>query len=235
MMLYALGALSEYSILYAVEKVIMTIVQPRLDSISEYEMSVEELLTWGESVKLMAQIAFAGGGVYSPGDYCQFCRAKALCRARSEFNITLEDFKLMKPPLISNEEVGQILERAQNLSAWVKNLEDYALAECLKGNEIPGWKAVHGRGNRKFSDIDAAFKVLTTSGTEEAMLYTKEPLSLSKVEELIGKAKFKELLTEYINVPPGKPALVTLSDKREPITRRTAEDDFKIEGGNENE
>lgn len=239
MKLYALGAYIEYSFLYPVGTVKMTIVQPRLDSISEWSIQIHDLLKWGDGIKMIAQIAFEGGGVFSPGEHCRFCRAKSLCRARAEFNTSLEEYNMMKPPLISNEEVGQILKRAQDLAAWAKNLEEYALSECLKGNEISGWKAVEGRSTRQFTDTDAAFKVLKDNSIDEAMLYERKPLTLSKVEELIGKKKFKELLTEYVDRPPGKPALVLSSDKREAITRITVEEAFNNNlnenGGNVNE
>jgi len=226
MKLYALGAYLAYSLLYQIDAVTLVIVQPRLDSISKFSMPIGDLLAWGEGIKPIAQKAFAGEGEFVPGDHCRFCRAKAQCRARSEFNTALEDFQMMKPPLITNEEVGQILERAQNLAKWVKELEEYALAEVLRGNEIPGWKAVEGRSVRQFTDQDEAFKVLTAVGTEEAMLYERKPLTLTGVEELLGKAKFKELLTAYVNKPPGKPTLALESDKREAITRISAEEDF---------
>ncbi|WHH58449.1 DUF2800 domain-containing protein [Petroclostridium sp. X23] len=236
MMLYALGAYTEYSFLYAIDTVKMAIVQPRLDSISEYEMPIAQLNEWGGSIKPIAQKAFNGEGEFVSGEHCRFCRAKALCRARTEFHTALEDYKQMKPPLISNEEVGQILLKAQNLAKWVKDLEEYALSECLAGNDIPGWKAVEGRSVRQFTDQDKAFELLKSNGIEEAMLYERKPLTLAATEKLIGKTKFKEILTEYVNIPPGKPTLAPTNDKREAITRRSAEDDFKNDnGGNGNE
>ncbi len=235
MKLYALGALTAYSILYSVEKVAMAIIQPRLDNISEFEMPLTDLLAWGESIKPVAIKAFNGEGEFVAGEHCRFCRAKATCRTRSEYYLQLEGFQKMLPPLISDEEVGQILEKAKELAAWVKNLEDYALAECLAGNEIPGWKAVEGRSTRQFTDQDAAFTVLTANGIQEVMLYERKPLTLTAVEKLVGKAKFNELLTDYVNKPPGKPALAPASDKREPIKRQSAAEIFKDEGRNENE
>lgn len=237
MKLYALGAYEAYSFLYPIETVKMAIIQPRLDNISEYEMPVSDLLAWGESIKSIAEKAFAGIGEFVSGEHCRFCRAKALCRARSEFNLALGDYLHMKPPLISNDEVGQILERARYLAKWVSDLTEYALAECLKGNEIPGWKAVEGRSVRQFTDQDAAFSILTTSGIEEAMLYERKPITLAATEKLLGKAKFKEILAEYVNIPLGKPALVPESDKREAIAQITAEQAFgknNENGGNEN-
>lgn len=227
MMLYALGAYVEYSFLYAIETVKMVIVQPRLDSISEYEMSVNDLLAWGESIKPQAKKAFAGVGDFVPDEHCRFCRAKAVCRARAEQNSALEDFKLQLPPLISNEEVGQILQRARNLAKWAADLEEYALAELLKGNSIDGWKAVPGRATRKFTDIDAAFTVLKANGIDETMLYERKPLTLTATEELVGKAQFKTLLSEHVETPPGKPTLALESDKRQAIMRISAADDFR--------
>jgi hypothetical protein len=143
MKLYALGAYSEYSFLYPIDIVKMTIIQPRLDnSISEDSLSIEELLVWGESIKPIAKMAFNGEGEYSPGEHCRFCRAKALCRAVRQFN----------------------------------NQEE-------------------------------AFKVLMDNGFEETMLYERKPLTLCETEKLVGKTKFKELLSSLVHTQPGKPTL----------------------------
>ncbi len=219
MKLYALGAYTEYSFLYPIDTVKMTIVQPRLDSISEHSLSLEELLKWGESIKPVAKLAFNGEGEYVPGEHCRFCRARALCRASADHYLSLEEFHKMKPPLISKEEVGEILIRAQELSAWVKSLEKFALNECLQGNEVKGWKVVEGRAVRQFVNQEEAFKVLIDNGFEEALLYERKPLTLAETEELVGKAKFKELLSAYIQTPPGKPTLALSEDKREPFKR----------------
>jgi hypothetical protein len=237
MLLYALGAYTEYSFLYPIETVKVTIIQPRLDDgISKFSLPIEELLSWGEMITPIAKAAYEGVGEYVPGEYCRFCRAKARCRARCDTHTALEDFHMMKPPLISNEEVGLILTRAQNLAKWVSDLEEYTLGECLLGNYVPGWKVVEGRSVRQFTDPDAAFNILKANGTEEVMLYERKPLSLANIEKLIGKPKFKELLSLLVETPPGKPALAPASDTRNAIKRRSAEDDFKNnEGSSGNE
>lgn len=228
MMLYALGAYAEYGFLYPIETVQLSIVQPRIDNTSEFEITIGALLGWGISIKDTAIRAFNGEGDYVQGDHCKFCRAKSLCRARAEFNTSLEEYNFMKPPLISNEEVGQILEKAQNLAKWAKDLEEYALNACLNGETIRGWKAVEGRSNRAFTDLDKAFDVLKQNGIDEAMLYERKPITLTAVETLITKKKFNELLTDYVDKPPGKPTLAQEKDKREAITNKiTAEEAFK--------
>lgn len=222
MRLYALGAWAAYNFLFPIKRVHMAIVQPRLDSISEDEITIDELLAWGEWVKPIAAKAYAGEGEHVPGEHCRFCRAKALCRARAEYYLQLEGFHKMKPPLISNEEVGQILERARELEKWVSNLEEYALAELLKGNKIPGWKAVEGRSSRQYVDQDAAFAHLMANGIDEAMLYERKPLSVAQLEKVLGKTEYRRLLEEQelVKVEPGKPTLAPISDKREAITNR---------------
>lgn len=239
MKLYAIGALLKYSILYTIEMVIVAIVQPNLDSLSEYEISVTDLLAWCESIKPIARLAFDGKGDFVPGTYCDdgFCKIAATCRARAEKYVELTKLEHSLPPTISNKEVSDILIIAESLVRWIKKLESYALAECLNGNEVPDWKAVAGRSNRAFTDLDKVFEVLKTNGIDEAMLYKKEPITLTGVEELLGKTEFKKLLSTYVNKPEGKPTLVRLSDARQPIKKMSAEDDFKnlIDGGNTNE
>jgi hypothetical protein len=119
--------------------------------------------------------------------------------------------------LLSNEDVGQILAKAMDLAKWVKDLEEYALAEILKGNEIPGWKAVEGRSDRKFTSVDDAFAAVKANGYDEALLYERKPITLTKVEELLGKKKFNELLSAHVTKPQGKPTLAQANDKREAI------------------
>lgn len=230
MKLYALGAYLEYSFLYPIKQVHLAIIQPRLDSISEWTCPIDDLLTWGEEIKPIAQKAFKGEGEFVPGEHCKFCRAKAQCRARSEMYTALNDFGMKKPPLLSNGEVGQVLKQAIALEAWVKALKEYALKECLKGNDIAGWKAVHGRGSRDYTDIDTAFEHLKKNGVKEALLYERVPLTVAKLEKELGKKEFNSLLVDskLIRKNEGKPTIAPLDDAREAITNAPdAKDDFK--------
>lgn len=226
MMLYALGTYTEYSFLYPIEKVKMSVVQPRLDNMSEFELTLGELLSWGESIIPIALKAFNGQGEFVSGEHCRFCKAKSVCRARANNNTALEDFKMQVPPILSNDEVGDLIKRGKHLAKWVSDLEDYALSELLKGEEVAGWKAVHGRATRKFTDIDKAFEIVKQNGTPESLLYERKPLTLTALESLIGKKDFTALLGDYVQMPPGKPTLADISDKREPIRRDSAGDDF---------
>lgn len=221
MKLYALGALNAFSLLYNVEKVILTIFQPRLNCTSEWGVSKSELEAWGESIKPIAQTAYEGKGEYGAGDWCRFCRAKSLCRARAVFSQEpFDKFNGYKPPLISSAEVGEILQRVAVIKNWISDLEDWALSELLDGRTVPGWKAVEGRSNRQFDDTDLAFTAVKSAGYDEALLYERKPITLTAVEKLLGKAKFEEVLSSHIIKPPGKPTLAPENDKREAISNK---------------
>lgn len=233
MKLYAVGALKEYGILYSIEKIMLHIVQPRIDHNNSGLIYKEELESWLNAVvKPGAQQAWNGEGKFKPGEEtCRFCKARATCRARSEMNLELAKEEFKKPPLISAEEVGVILKQAKDLEKWATDLEGWALAEVLKGGTVPGWKAVEGTSRRKFADQDKAFQILSCSGiVEEEMLYVRKPHTLAEIEKLLGKKEFRELLADQVVEPPGKPTLAPEEDKREAITLKTsAEEDFKEE------
>jgi len=221
MKLYAIGAIHKYALLYEINNVQLVIVQPRLDNISEWGISKVDLATWAESIKPIAQQAFNGEGEFKEGDHCKFCRAKASCRARSETMSAINVFGFKKPPLITDDEVGDILITARNLKAWVSDLEEYALKALLSGKDVKGWKAVEGRSNRQFDDTDSAFNTLKTNGIDEAILYERKPITLTTIEKMLGKKVFDTLLKPHIIKPPGKPTLALNTDKREAITSQT--------------
>ena len=245
LMLYGLGALEAYSVLYNMKHVALTVAQPRADcdSIKEWTIDRDKLLDWGVfTVRPVAEKAFAGEGEFCGGDWCRFCRARNTCRARAGQYTALEDFgslnsktetgKLPVPPLLSDAEIGDILQRAINLEKWVSDLKEYALSACLEGKEIPGWKAVEGRKTRAWDDPDAAFTDITAAGIDEAMLYEQKPLTLAATEKLLGKGRFTEIAGSHVIVSTGKPTLAPESDSREAISLKpSAVEDF---GGENN-
>ena len=222
MLLYAVGALNAFSMLYDIHTVTMHIFQPRIDNIDTYTVTREFLDVWANGIKSIAEKAYKGEGEYNAGDWCRFCRAKSLCRARAAFSEEpYEKSGGAAPELLSREEIGNILKRADAIKKWISDLEEWSLSELLAGNDVPGWKAVEGRSVRQFSDTDAAFKHLVDSGYDEAVLYERKPITLTAVEKLLGKKDFEAQLSEFVIKPPGKPTLAQATDKRAAITNKT--------------
>lgn len=230
MMLYALGAMSELSLLYRFKFVHMTIVQPRVNNISEFTMTADELREWGESVvKPKAEAAISGKGEFEAGDWCRFCRAKQQCKTRYESNDSLypELSERHDPRLITLDELGEYLKRGRDMAAWLEDMKEYALSESLAGAEVPGWKAVEGRGSRAFTDTDEAVDTLIKNGIDESVLYERRVLTLAQMEKAVGKKAFGEIVGNLVVKNPGKPTLVEESDKRPKITNQpTAADVF---------
>jgi hypothetical protein len=228
MRLYALGALNQYDCLYDIEKVKATICQPRLDNISTEELEVQELLDWAEKeVRPKAELAFKGEGAFQSGEHCVFCKVKATCRARADENLKLACMDFKEPPLLTDDEIVEVLMKVEELKKWASDVEAFALATAINdGKDWPGLKLVEGRRSRKYTSETEVAEKLLDAGYSEDMIYSKSLLSLTKLEKSLGKKAFEEIIGDLIESPPGKLKLVPESDKR-PAVRSSAEIDFK--------
>lgn len=226
MMLYALGALNLFDCLYDIDQVTMTIFQPRLSSISTWTISAAELYQWAEEVlKPKAELAAKGEGEYVSGSWCRFCKARNTCRARAESFLELAKMEFQPPALLSDEEVAEVMAKADELSKWASDVMAYAQAEAIEnGKRWNGYKLVEGRAVRKFSDeakVEAAAK---DAGYTD--IYNKSLITLTAFEKLMGKEKFAEILGSYVTKPAGKLTLVPVGDKRPEVTVNTVNDEF---------
>ena len=222
MMLYALGTLEIFDGIYDIDTVSMTIYQPRRANVSTFTLSKVDLYQWAEdTLKPAAELAYAGGGDYKCGDWCQFCKAKNDCRKRSEYNLELAKFDFQLPPLLTDEDVEEILGRVDELVSWANDIKDYALQTAVGGKEWYGWKLVEGRSNRKYTDEVVVAETVTAAGFDP---YERKVLGITAMTSLLGKKRFEEVLGGYIEKPQGKPTLVPESDKRPAIN--TAKQDF---------
>ena len=223
MMLYALGALELFDRIYDINTISMTVFQPRRSNISTYTLSKDELLDWANDVLVpTAKLAWNGEGEFHCGEWCGFCKAKADCRERAESNLQMarHDFKL--PPLLTDDEVEEILSKVDELVSWANDIKTYALQSAISGKEWSGYKLVEGRSNRKYTDETAVASAVKSAGYDP---YEKKLLGITEMQKTLGKTKFDELLDAFIYKPQGKPTLVPASDKRQPIN--TAKNDFK--------
>ena len=227
--LYGLGALETFGMLYEINYIKTTIIQPRIDNVSSEELPVDILIQWGENtVKPLAALAMEGKGEFKVGDHCKFCKARKTCRARAEANLELTKMEFVIPELLGDEEIGEVLRKAEQLQSWVTDIQEYALQEAINGRKFDGWKLVEGRSNRKYEDEIKVAEKLKEAGYDEASLYEKKLYGITAMEKLVGKKTFGELLDDLIVKPPGKPVLVDLSDKRPELnTADQAAKDFE--------
>lgn len=223
MMCYALGALEAFEDLYDVNKIEMTIFQPRRNNVSSSTITKEELLTWAnEILKPTAALAYKGKGEFKAGDHCKFCKVKATCRKRAETNLELAKYDFQMPATLDDFEIAAILPRIDQLISWGNDIKDYALTQAQSGTHFEGFKVVEGRSTRKYIDEAAVADTVTKAGYDP---YEKKLLGITAMSSLLGKKQFEELLGGLIFKPQGKPTLVPESDKRPAMN--TALDDFK--------
>lgn len=229
LMLYGLGILDMAELLYDTETVELTIVQPRLEHFSTWEISVEELHRWAaEVLEPKARMALAGEGEYRAGDHCRFCKARHTCRARAEEYLQLARMEFAPPALLSDGEVAEVLLKADELKRWAEEIYAYAQNEAVVNRkEWPGFKLVAGRSNRKYTSEEDAAQAAQEAGYTD--IYKHSLIGITEMEKLMGKKKFREILGAYVYKPEGKVILVPESDKREAVPISTAEADFKEE------
>lgn len=225
MMCYALGALSLLDGIYDIKKISMTIFQPRREHVSTYEMKKADQLSWADKVLApTAALAMKGEGEFKAGSHCQFCKAKANCRKRAEYNLELARYDFAMPAELTDAEVEAVLSKADDLASWAADVKEYALQKAVSGKTWKDWKVVEGRSVRKYANETAVAETVKEAGYDP---YEQKVLGITDMTRLLGRRKFDELLSGMIVKPEGKPTLVPLSDKRPAM--HTAVNDFKEE------
>lgn len=222
---YGLGSLQMFDGIYNIQNIEMTIYQPNRDNISTCMLVKEDLLEWADTVLApAATLAFEGKGEYACGEWCQFCPVKHICRARADYAMQLARYDFADPDVLEDEDIEDILARADTLTSWASDVKDYALRQALSGKEWKGWKLVEGRSNRKYTDEEKVAAAVEKAGFDP---YEKKLLGITAMTQTLGRKRFNELLGGLVMKPTGKPVLVPESDKRPAMN--TAKDDFKEE------
>ena len=226
--LYALGALNDYDLLYSIEKIRCIIIQPRLDHVSEWEISKEELLKRGEDIRVKALRCFEPDAPRIASEKaCQWCLAKASCPELLAFTSSaiLREFDafeplqelLTSPDTLTDEQMGNALASKKLILSWFDSIEHLVTERLIKGETFPGYKLVAGRTSRSWVNEEAVIEVLKPLLGDK--LFTEpEIISVAQAEKALGK-KQKDALVPLVNKTNGKATLVPESDPRQPLGR----------------
>lgn len=232
MRLYALGALNDFGFAYDVEKVETHIFQPRINNISDDQLTAAELLAWGEKVvKPIAEKAAKGKGKYKPGEHCKFCPHAGRCRTLTKTCTEYVETHSLRVavPVLAPHEVAEVLAMEPLVALWLKKVKAQALNSMLDGQEIPGYKLVEGKlGNRKWTDELQVAEALKAAGYSQEDFTETKLLSPAAMDKALGKKKAAELLADLVERAAGAPTIAEANDKRPTYNRLAeAQEDFK--------
>ena len=225
--LYGLGAMERFGRLYDFQSVRMTIIQPRLDSVSEETLTCADLTSWAaEEVVEKAKQAWTGSGEFVPGEHCRFCAAKAVCSARVAQAMQMFQYGLEAPGLIPDEQIPSILGMLNDAEAWIKDIRAYAENQALHGQVWPGWKLVHGKKpNRQWADPEEVKAQLLRAGYPADQFQEVKLKPVGEIEKALGKKAFQALVGGLVSQGEGKLTLVPADDKR--VEFASADADFQ--------
>ena len=207
----------------------LSIYQPRIYNYSTWDTTPDALKKWGNEVlRPNGAMALIGAGEYAAGSWCRFCKARFKCRARAEEFLSLAQMEFRQPSLLEDEEIAEVLRKADDLAKWASEIYSYAQDEAIvHGKQWPGFKVVEGKSNRKYTSDEEVAAAAEAAGYKD--IYKKSLIGIGDMERLMGKATFKEVLGHLVYKPQGKLTLVPISDKRPAITKTTASAEFQEE------
>lgn len=251
--LYALGSYSLASLAYDIDTVRMMIVQPRLNHVSEWAVSVDHLKGFAARAAVAARHAihqFDGKAEpkLTPGEkQCRFCKAKATCPAlAAEVRevvtaeaVTAEDFSdLTETSAIVNEIIGDdwlayAMSKVDLVEGWCKAVRAEVESRLVEGKPVEGFKLVQGRrGARAWTSKDEAEVVLSSLRLKKEQMYDMTVISPTTAEKLfkagdIGPRQWPKVQA-LITQAEGKPSVAPADDKRPAITVAVTADDFSV-------
>lgn len=211
LMLYALGALEKFELMYDIMSVRVFIHQPRLEHFSEWACSLEELRAFGEfakeqaakTIKLIDVINVHGEKnalqhipleAYSPGDKeCRWCKAKAICPALAEFvKKTIDcDFEVIEDVSIDFkplpvDDLSVKMQACDLIEIWIHGVRAEVERRLFEGIHVPKYKLVKGRKGARYWTVEVpdVEKALKKAKLKADDIYTKKIISPTQAELL---------------------------------------------------
>jgi hypothetical protein len=234
LMLYALGALNDYGDLADFTEVCVVIHQPRLNTVSEYWIKVEDLEAFGEEAKAAAAVGLDAIELHNTIDdwddkyleagekQCRFCKAKGTCPAlRAEIDNVVGDVATvddMKSFLTSVEAdaLGTAMDKVDLVEQWCKGVRAETERRLIANMQVPGYKLVEGRkGNRQWADEDQAEALFKSFRFRQEEMYNFKLISPTQAEKMLKDnprrwTKLEKLITR----PDGKLSVAKATDRR---------------------
>lgn len=234
--MYALAALEQFGMLGEFDTVTVVIHQPRLQHLSEWSSTVEELLAWQADVREKAEqiIARELDADLNPGEsQCRWCRAKAICPKLHQH--VMDEFDAVQDPAGAEEDLlAHAMGQVGLIEDWCKAVRAETERRLLAGTPIDGWKLVEGRrGTRQWTSKEEAEETLKAMRVKRDDMYDFTVISPTTAEKLakagtLGEKQWARL-QQIITQSEGKPSVAPATDKRPALVVTAVADDFAVE------
>lgn len=250
LMLYALGCYDVASLAYDIETVRLMIIQPRANNISEWTLSVDDLLQFGMRAKVAARHAahqYEGNAEpkLTPGEkQCRFCKAKATCPALAADVLDTvrgpspaEDFGDLSVAdteelaMLGDDNIEERMAKVDLIEGWCKAVRGEVERRLLEGKQLRLFKLVQGRrGARAWANPEEAEAALKAMRLKADVMYDFKLISPTSAEKLakagtIGKRQWPKV-EALITQADGGPSVAPVSDKRPAMLVAVTPDDF---------
>lgn len=228
-----------------VTKVVINVDQPRAGGMKFWEISLEELIEFGEEMKRVYARVQKGDVEFVPSaKACQWCpvrKTKRGCAAYNQWFIRMlgisiadvnEEPKFIDPAQMPRAQRFYIVKHSAQIKNWLADLATQSLLAALDGDPDPGSKAIEGgEGNRFFTDKDEA-KRLLIAALGRAAFVPRKLIGFTEIDKKLkpgrrkeGNPEIYEKLVAITDTPGGKPKLVP-ADHPKPEYTKVSVDDF---------
>jgi len=243
-MLYGLGALNEYDMLFDVDEVELIIFQPSQGEPSRWLISVDDLHAFAaEFANVVREALLHEDPPLTPSEEaCMFCdagkagmcpalKAETFDAAFASVPATAADFDDLKPrdiAALSSDELGRIMSKIGMIEDFCKGIRAEVERRLVANLPVPGFKIVPGRkGNRAWSDENEAEKLLKSFRLKQEEMYDFRLISPTKVEKVLKDSPRRWSKVEaLITRPDGKPSVAPETDARPAIAVTATAADF---------
>lgn len=225
LMYYALGAMQGKDI----KEVELCIVQPRAyhpdGPVRRFKYSVHELKQFECELEQRIAITRYSNAKLHAGAHCKFCPAIVICPEvkKETHEVAKRDFANV--PAIPIDKMIQLAEMQPRIVDFLKEVSNYLKVQAERGVEIPGFKLVKAKSNRKWKNEQRVINDFRKTLGDD--MFTKPELrSPAQVEKCAKDIIKKEEFLPYIEKPDNGLCLVQDSDPRQAV-KSSASKDFK--------
>ena len=234
LMAYTIGYLKKYYPVSntSIDKEIWNwIFQPRLDKFVGVRVYLEDLDYFEGRLEKAILLANGHYPPIRPGaSQCRWCPAGAVCKERMQrvqedaatiFSAfaDLQDISKVDDSYTpcGVAELSRILQMEDQIDSALKAIREHLFNVAMRGEEVPGYKIVTGRGSRSWNpgvDLDAIQNTFPQLDTEDMLKV--ELLSPAAMEKLLP-SKERKKLEQFYSKFEGKPTLAVVTSAKQAI------------------